>query len=66
MKLKDRYSFPAIFHYANDGISISFPDLAGCLLCADTTQKAFVNVSQVLQNALVEQLGLQDPAHPQA
>lgn len=141
MKLKDRYSFPAIFHYADDGISIEFPDLPGCFPCADTTQKAFamakdamglhlwgmeqdgnpipapsdikdlklgandvpamievfmpavrarvrttavkktvtlpawmnaaaeehgVNFSATLQNALVEQLGLQDPTRPQA
>ena len=28
--LADRYVFPAIFHFADDGISIEFPDLPGC------------------------------------
>ena len=30
---KDRYTYPAIFHYADDGISVEFPDLPGCLTC---------------------------------
>ena len=28
--VKDRYIYPAIFDYAEDGISIEFPDLPGC------------------------------------
>lgn len=38
--MKDRYSFIAVFNYADDGISISFPDLPGCLSCANTDEKA--------------------------
>lgn len=41
MNKKDRYSFPAVFNYADDGISISFPDLPGCFSCAQTTAEAF-------------------------
>ncbi|SHL17864.1 hypothetical protein SAMN05443507_1537, partial [Alicyclobacillus tolerans] len=26
---KDRYIYPAIFHFAEDGISIEFPDFPG-------------------------------------
>ena len=37
---KDYYLFPAIFDYADDGISISFPDLPGCFSCAETDQEA--------------------------
>jgi predicted RNase H-like HicB family nuclease len=37
---KDRYVYPAIFNYANDGISVDFPDLPGCLTCGDTTEEA--------------------------
>ncbi len=40
MKEKDTYVFPAIFTYEEDGISIEFPDLPGCLSCADTTEDA--------------------------
>lgn len=32
---KDHYAYVAVFSYDNDGISISFPDLPGCLPCAD-------------------------------
>ena len=47
--MKDFYAFPAIFHIADDGISISFPDLPGCLPCADTMEEAFANAREALQ-----------------
>ena len=34
-KPKDRYSYIALFEYAEDGINIEFPDLPGCYPCAD-------------------------------
>ena len=37
---KDSYIYPAIFDYADDGISIEFPDLPGCFSCADTDEEA--------------------------
>ena len=42
------YAYPALFHYASDGISIEFPDLPGCLPCAVTEDKAFVNAKEAL------------------
>ncbi|MEA4883776.1 MAG: type II toxin-antitoxin system HicB family antitoxin [Clostridia bacterium] len=44
----DRYIFPAIFTYAEDGISIEFPDLPGCLPCANSTEEALGNARQAL------------------
>ena len=38
---KDRYIFPAIFDFAEDGISVEFPDLPGCLTCGDTQEEAW-------------------------
>lgn len=38
--MKDRYIYPAVFHYADDGISVSFPNLPGCLTCGDDTEEA--------------------------
>ncbi|APC46477.1 MULTISPECIES: type II toxin-antitoxin system HicB family antitoxin [Aeribacillus] len=38
---KDRYIYPAIFSYADDGISVEFPDLPGCFTCGDTDEEAF-------------------------
>lgn len=48
MKKHDRYSFIALFDYAEDGISISFPDLPGCFPCADTTDEAIKNAKEAL------------------
>ena len=48
--LKDRYAFIAIFDYAEDGISIEFPDLPGCLPCADKddTDMALSNAKEAM------------------
>lgn len=46
--MKETYSFPAILYYAEDGISVEFPDLPGCLPCADTTEKAVKNAREAL------------------
>lgn len=45
---KDLYAYPAIFDYANDGISIFFPDLPGCLPCAHTTEEAIHNAKEAM------------------
>lgn len=42
------YAYPAFFYYDDDGISIEFPDLPGCLPCADTTEEAFHNAKEAL------------------
>lgn len=48
--LKDRYSYVAVFSYDEDGISIKFPDLPGCLPCADKddTEGALKNAKEAL------------------
>lgn len=45
---RDHYVYPAIFDYADDGISIFFPDLAGCLPCAHTTEEAIQNAKEAM------------------
>jgi predicted RNase H-like HicB family nuclease len=45
---KDRYVYPAIFNYANDGISVDFPDLPGCLTCGDTTEEALIMAKEAM------------------
>lgn len=47
--MQDTYIFPAIFHEDADGISIYFPDLPGCLPCADSLEEAFANAREALQ-----------------
>jgi predicted RNase H-like HicB family nuclease len=46
--LKNTYTFPAVFDYADDGISIEFPDLPGCLPCAHSTEEAVKNAQSAL------------------
>ncbi|HUW65221.1 MAG TPA: type II toxin-antitoxin system HicB family antitoxin [Spirochaetia bacterium] len=45
---KERYVYPAIFDYADDGISIEFPDLPGCLTCGDTDEEAFAMAKEAM------------------
>ena len=52
--MKDKYVYPAIFDYAEDGISIEFPDLKGCLSCADTDQEALYMAEDVLGLYMLE------------
>ena len=40
-KLPDRYIYPAVFHFDEDGISIEFPDLPGCLTAGFTLEEAY-------------------------
>lgn len=42
------YAYPAFFYYDDDGISIEFPDLPGCLPCAQSTEDAFHNATEAL------------------
>lgn len=44
----NHYAFPAFFYYDDDGISIEFPDLPGCLPCAQTSDEAFRNAKEAL------------------
>ena len=46
--MRDRYIYPAIFNYAEDGISVSFPDLPGCLTCAQDLETAMARAREAL------------------
>ena len=46
--MKNRYAFVAILNYADDGISIEFPDLPGCLPCAHSTEEALESAKEAL------------------
>lgn len=45
---KNYYSYPAFFFYDNDGVSIEFPDLPGCLPCAEDEENVFHNAREAL------------------
>lgn len=61
---KNSYRFIAVINFADDGISISFPDLPGCLPCADTEDEALANAREALGLHLwgLEQDKLMPPA----
>ncbi len=44
----DYCAYPVFFYYDEDGISIEFPDLPGCLPCADSSEEAFRNAKEAL------------------
>lgn len=46
--MKTYYSYPAFFYFDEDGISIEFPDLPGCLPCAHSQEEAFHNAREAL------------------
>jgi predicted RNase H-like HicB family nuclease len=48
MNKQDRYVFPAIFTYEDDGISIVFPDLEGCFPCGNDIEEAAHNAKEAM------------------
>ena len=44
----NNYIYPAFLYYDADGISIEFPDLPGCLPCAQDTETALANAKEAL------------------
>lgn len=63
---KKSYSFPAILFYDEDGISVEFPDLPGCLTCAETTEEAFQRAKEAMGLHLYgmeqEELAIPEPS----
>ena len=45
---KDTYSYIAVISFDDDGISIDFPDLAGCFTCAENDNEIFKMAKEVL------------------
>lgn len=46
--IKDNYLYPAIFKYGKDGITITFPDLPGCISCGKNDEEALYMARDVL------------------
>lgn len=63
MKKQDIYLYPAFFYHDTDGISITFPDLPGCLPCGKSDEEAVRNAKEALGLHLfgMEQDGEQIP-----
>lgn len=52
MKRKDHYVYPAVFYYAPEGVTITFPDLPGCISEANTDEEALRNAHDALASRL--------------
>ena len=61
MQNRDNYIFPAVFSYNEDGISIEFPDLPGCLSCAATDEEAYYMAKDALRGWLLVAEEYRDP-----
>ncbi|KAF6585021.1 type II toxin-antitoxin system HicB family antitoxin [Paenibacillus sp. EKM211P] len=49
MSKKDVYRFWALFDYADEGISVRFPDLHGCFTSGDTAEEAHAAARELLE-----------------
>ena len=47
------YIYPAIFDYADDGISVEFPDLPGCLTCGFSDEEALYMAKDAMEGWLL-------------
>lgn len=46
--MMDRYLFPAVFTFADDGITVEFPDLPGCVTCGKSEGEALEMAREAL------------------
>jgi len=45
---KDKYIYPCVFIYEDEGISVYYPDLDGCVTFGNNEQEAFRNAKEAL------------------
>ena len=62
--MQDWYCYPAVFHWEGEDVSVSFPDLPGCLTCAHDRDTALARAREALGLYLAdgEQMGEALPA----
>lgn len=50
---RDDYMYPAILSYDDDGITITFPDLPGCVSCAQSDEEAYFMARDAMRGWLL-------------
>ena len=45
----DRYIYPAVFERDEDGYSVTFPDLPGCITCGDNLEESYLMAKDALE-----------------
>ncbi len=53
----DHYTYPAIFSYDKDGISVEFPDLPGCYTCANDS---IIAITMAKESLALHLSGMED------
>lgn len=48
MKKAESYLYPAVFTYEDGQISVTWPDLPGCVTCGDTDEEAMKNAKEAM------------------
>ena len=43
-----KYKYQAIFDYDEDGVTVTFPDLPGCITCGDNEEEALTNAKECM------------------
>ena len=46
--MKDKYTFPAVVSFDDDGIGVEFPDIPGCFSCPGSVEAVIPNASEAL------------------
>lgn len=59
--MKKIYTYVAIFEYRADGINICFPDLPGCISCANTIEEGIYMAKDVLGLYLLDMKDIDIP-----
>jgi predicted RNase H-like HicB family nuclease len=49
----EHYIYPAIFDYQDEGITVTFPDIPGCITEGNTDEEALSNAKEVLELCLI-------------
>lgn len=50
---KDNYIYPAVLDYEDGGITVTFPDLPGCVSCAQTGEEAYYMARDAMRGWLL-------------
>lgn len=48
--MKDKYIYPSIFEFNNDCITVTFPDLPGCIAFGNNQEEAFEDAKGILES----------------
>ena len=64
-----KYAYPAVFTKEDDGITVTFPDVEGCITCGQTMAESMLMAEDALAMMLAEKIvsyqDLNEPSKPE-